>query len=393
MNNFSRLALAGLSALAVGEAHAANVYVMSSGSQQQDTAVVAALAAAGHSSFIGDQFSNFDGNENLTGFDSILLQVNYNWNSPDMPVAGQNRLVTFVQQGGGLVTTEWVLWDISAQAKFQVLNTILPSVATASYNGDAFHHLVQVTADTIINSGMPLDFEIPGDNVAGSETNVPDVKPGGLVFYSTLNSGNFCGLTGWNAGLGRVAQFSQTVGEAHLADPLGFRLLGNVIEWVSHGAAAIQLSPDTVTVRIGQTTSGGLGQISDIDGQVMRVCKFIVVNQQVAPVTVEVEGACPFGNPATMQFRTYSRQTVSGAFQMTVDLYDWSTNLFSTTAVRTDPIGTNFKAVAVNANAPVSRFVSGSGRVKARYRVKQAGPGASSAWCNDLDQAVWFVKP
>ena len=378
--------------LLCASSQAANVYVLSSGYAVQDAAVVTSLNAAGHNATIGQQFPDFDGTASLAGFQAVLLQTNYNWASPDMPAAGQNLLVNYVTQGGGLVTTEWLLWDLAAAGKFSILDIVLPSVATTSYNGDASHHLVQVTPNATINSGMPTEFDIPGDNVAGSETNIPSVKAGATVFYATTNQGNFVGLSGWDYGQGRVAMFSQTVGEFHLADAFGFRLMGNVIEWVSHGAGSQQINPDTVTVRLGQITSGSVAQISDIDNQVLRVCKFIVPNQVVAPITVEVEGTSPLATPAEMQFRTYSLMSVSGVFSQTVDLYDWSISAFSTTTANTTSINTTYKPIGVSANTPVARFVNGSNRVRARYRVRQTGPASSSFWCNDLDQAVWFVR-
>ncbi|MCW5935987.1 MAG: hypothetical protein KIT11_01605 [Fimbriimonadaceae bacterium] len=371
----------------------ARVYVMSSGYNVQDQIVLSSLAAAGHSGVIGVSHVQFDSSVNLVGFDAVIMQANYNWTAGDMPPDGQFLLTSYVSGGGGFVTFEWTLWLASASQAFTTLKNIFPAVPTTSFNGDAFHHLVRETPDPTINSGLPNEFDIPGDNVAGSETNVLDVQPGAIVFYRTTNQGNFVGLCGWNVGQGRVAQFSQTVGEQHMTDPFGFRLLGNVVEWVSQGAGAQQINPNLVTIRVGRANGGGLAQIADIDGNVMQVCKFIVPNQQVAPITVEIEGTSPINNPSSMQFRTYSKMENAGAFSTTLDLFDWNLNNFSPTAVSTTTISTSYKPVGVAANAPVGRFVGAANKVRARYRIRQTGPSSGAIWCNSLDQAVWFVRP
>lgn len=377
-------------ALVGASAQAARVYVLSSSYNVQDSAVLSSLAAAGHTATIGVPFNLFDGTVNLSGYDAVLMQANYNWTAGDMPVAGQSQIISYVQNGGGVVTAEWYIW-LTASGRFQNLDAMMPAVATTAYNGDIQHHLVQVTPDPTINSGLPASFDLDGDNVAGGETMPTQLKSGGIEFYHSTNHDSI-GLCGRDYGQGRVAQFSATVGERFLGHPIGFRLLGNVIEWVSHGSGARQINPDSFTVRLGQVSSGGLGQIADIDGQALRVCKFIVPNQQVAPITVEVDGTSPITSPIAMQFRTYSQMNVSGTFSVTLDLYDWSTNSFSATAVSTTPLANVWKAAGVAADAPISRFVSGTNKVRARFRIRQTGPASSNSWCNELDQSVWFVR-
>lgn len=375
---------------ACASAQAARVYVLSSNYAVQDNAVLSSLAAAGHTGTIGVPFNLFDGTVSLIGYDAVLLQANYNWTAGDMPVAGQSQIVSYIQNGGGVVTAEWYIW-LTASGRFQTLDAAMPTVATTSYNGDVAHHLMQITADPTVNSGLPSEFDVQGDNVAGGETMPTALKAGAVEFYRSTHY-NTIGLCGRDFGQGRIAQFSQTVGENFLGDAFGFRLLGNVIEWVSHGSGARQVNPDSFTVRLGQVTSGGLAQIADIDGHALRVCKFIVPNQIVAPITVEVDGTSPIASPIAIQFRTYSQMSVTGSFSVTLDLYNWTTNAFSATAVNTTPITNVWKAAGVAADAPIARFISGTNKMRARYRVRQTGPASSNAWCNDLDQAVWFVR-
>ncbi len=392
MRNYLALGpLLGLLALAPF-ADAANVYVFSSGNPTHDDVVRASLAGAGHTSVIGVEFWEFDGTVPLTGYDAVFFQANYNWFSGSMPEAGEAQLVRYVSDGGGLVTSEWVLW-LSAAGSLPTLRDVFPSIETTSYNNDTTHTFQQIDADPTVNSGMPASFVLDGDFAGGGETNIPGVKAGAKQFYTTTRNGPFVGLSGWDYGSGRVAQFSQTVGERFMTNPLGFRLLGNVMEWVSRGAGTVQANPTSVTVRLGRIDAGSVAEIADIDGQVFRVCKFIVPNQAVAPITVEVNGTSPIPSPSQLSFRTYGRMNASGLFSQTLDLWDWNLGNFSPTAVTTSTIGTTFRAAGVGANAPVGRFVGSSNQVRARYRIRQTGPAGTPAWCFNLDQAIWLIRP
>jgi hypothetical protein len=378
--------------LLAGSALAARVYVMSSGFVDHDNTVVASLTAAGHVPVVGVEYWQFDGSVSLAGYDAVFLQANYNWTSGDMPIQGQNQLLSYISAGGGMVTSEWTLWK-AAVGSYQDLAAAFSSTPTSSFNGDSEHTLQQFDADPTINSGLPMVFNVDGDNVAGGETNVDGTPSGAKVFYLSVRNGLFIGLSGRDVGSGRVAQFSQTVGERFMNHPFGFRLLGNTVEWVSRGAGTVQVNPASFTVRLGRVDAGNVGALADLDGAVLRVCKFIVPNQQVAPITVELDGTSSIANPSQMSFRTYGRMSASGLFSQTLDLYDWNLGSFSTTAATTSNIGTTFRFASVSADAPVGRFVSGSNQVRARYRIRQTGPAGTPFWCFDLDQAIWLVRP
>lgn len=369
---------------------AARVYITSSGYQPQDDAVVASMQALGHTTTVGVPFYQFDGTQSLANVDVFYLQTNWNWGFGDMPAAGQQQIVNFVNAGGGLVTSEWLLW-LRSVGRFIDLSVLFSSTPTSGYNGYPAHDFAQVTANPTINAGLPASFQVAGDSFAGTETNVQSAEPGGVVFYSSTAAGPFIGLTGRDYGLGRVAQFSQTVGENFLNDPNGFKLVGNVVEWVSQGAGTVQVQPDSFTLRLGRIDAGNLASLQNIDGNVMRICRFLVPNALSSPVTVEVEGTSPTLTPTLIRFRTYGRMANTGAFGETLDLYDWSLGAFSTTAVNTSAIGTNNRIVVVSGDAPVGRFVNAQGKVRGRFRVRQTGPTSTAAWCFEADQAVFIV--
>src|ERR1051326_7345540 len=117
----TRLAAWLIAGLCGSAAHAANIYILSSGDANLDAATLASLQAHGHTGTIGVPYSSFDGTQSLAGYQAVYFQANVNWAGTDMPAPGQNLLASFLSAGGGLVTCEWVIWKVGAQLELQTL--------------------------------------------------------------------------------------------------------------------------------------------------------------------------------------------------------------------------------------------------------------------------------
>lgn len=209
-------------------AGAANVYVMSGGDATTDAAVVAALTSQGHTATLGVQYINFDGTQSLAGFETVYLQANFNWSSGAMPAAGQQALVNYVNGGGRLVTSEWVVWKVAAQQSFVQLAPIFPASPATSYTTTTTETLTQVTADAVINAGVPAQLTFPVDNFAGTET-MMGAQAGATVYYGSAAGSGVVGLCGWRVGAGSVFNFSTTCGPTQVADVNFGRLFANVM--------------------------------------------------------------------------------------------------------------------------------------------------------------------
>ncbi|MBS1724109.1 MAG: hypothetical protein JSS66_14280 [Armatimonadetes bacterium] len=152
------------------------------------------------------------------------------------------------------------------------------------------------------------------------------------------------------------------------------------------------VAPNGLAVNLGRLNSGSIASLAAIDGDALSVCKFIVPNQSVAPVNVEVSGNAPPAS-TSLALVTYGHMTVSGTFQQTLDMYDFAGASYATGQTRTDSIGTADSLVRLDATGNISRFFGPSNQVKARYRVKQVGPAASNSWCVNHDMVAWAVTP
>jgi hypothetical protein len=221
-------------------AHAADVYVTSSGNAAADGALETILEGLGHNVTIGVSYLDFNGTQSLAGIDTVYLQTNYNWNQApgDMPDAGQTALVNFVTSGGGLVTNEWTIWKTAAQDNFNILQSVFPVVPTVPFNGAATTTLSLVTADPVLNAGLPNSFDVPLESISGTETFFTSLQPGATVYYNSSNSGA-PGLVGGTFGAGSVLQFSTVNAQGQVADPNFARLLSNSLGFVAGNAGGV----------------------------------------------------------------------------------------------------------------------------------------------------------
>jgi hypothetical protein len=216
-------------ALAAGCASAANVYIISSGDPATDSAAAAALTSRGHTVTIGVTEDVFDGTVSLGGFDTVYLQNNFNWAAaPVLPAAGAQQLIAFVNGGGRLVTSEWVVYYTYVNGRFGALDPIMPAVNTFSYGGQLSATYTQATPDAAINAGLGTALTFPLTSFTGTET-YTSAKPGATVYYTTSSSVEAVGLCGWSVGAGRVFCFLSTCGPDQVGDAGFGRLFSNVM--------------------------------------------------------------------------------------------------------------------------------------------------------------------
>ncbi len=229
-----KAALFVLAGLAV-PASAANIYLLSSTDSATDAAAVAALTSRGHTVTVGVDYTLFDGTVNLAGFQTVYLQSNFNWVAGSMPAAGQQQLINWVNAGGRLVTSEWVVYYTYVGGKFEMLGPTLPAASSINYGTSLSATYSSVTPNAVINAGLPSSFAFPLTSYAGTET-FTAAQPGATTYYSTSNSPTGAGLVGWAVGAGSAFCFTSTCGPDQVADANFGRLFSNVMNAV--GVAA-----------------------------------------------------------------------------------------------------------------------------------------------------------
>ncbi|MFI4855079.1 MAG: hypothetical protein ACIAQF_08905, partial [Phycisphaerales bacterium JB065] len=193
------------------------------------------LTLHGHTVTLGVAYTAFDATVDLSGIDVVYLQANWNWNTGNMPVDGQEMLFDFVRDGGGLVTNEWTVWKAAAQGSFEVLSAYFPAELDTPFSTLGEMTFTQVTPDPTLNDGLDSEFTFPLTNVSGTHTFIA-AKPGAVTYYTFEQSGTaYGGLIAAGAGCGRVANFATVNGANQINDENFGRLLSNTMTWATLG--------------------------------------------------------------------------------------------------------------------------------------------------------------
>jgi hypothetical protein len=234
------------------------VYIMSGGNKFSDQAVMEALIARGHTPTLGVEAWQWNGTQaNLKDFEAVVLLNNYNWEAPGMQTAGQDALLKYVSQGGGLVTGEYLIYNTNWIWKAYALSILLPATS-GDYSPSDGTTYVQAIADPIINNGLPRSFSFDKNMFDNYTESGLQANAGATVFYLTNNFGpprgmddilHGCGgLVGWNHSSGRVISFSTFLSDIELRNPNYARLFVNAVDWVANGPV---LTLDSAVYRIG----------------------------------------------------------------------------------------------------------------------------------------------
>lgn len=160
-----------------------SIIIMSSGDSVQDNSLKNVLSSITNKTINIVALNTFDNANNiLATTDVVFLQNNYNWNTQTISTSGQNALKAFVMKGGGLLTSEWVIWNM-AVGKLDILVDVVPVVPTRSYTTKSPIRYIQNINDTILNNGISSDFTFYSANISGTETSIIRAKPGAIIFY------------------------------------------------------------------------------------------------------------------------------------------------------------------------------------------------------------------
>lgn len=223
MKSFALLSLSLIAAVASAQ----NIYIMSSGNATYDANTVTLLNANGMSATIGLDATTLTTSTNLSGFDAIYLNNNYNWTS-GISAAAEQAIVNFVANGKGLVTNEWTMWRNGSGGGLSILDPILPSVYGPSWRSTTSVTYTRQTANALLDIGVAPVFAFDPGDAAGAESSL-NARSGATVYYGTDYGSGLAGLVGWNAGGGRVYSFSTVMGLEAIADPNAGQLLANTL--------------------------------------------------------------------------------------------------------------------------------------------------------------------
>jgi len=236
------------------------------------------------------------------------------------------------------------------------------------------------------------DHYVTGDTVWMSITYFKDVDNLYKCIYRYTN--HFSGALPWGNIEGmllpdtRIGGYLQVQNDPNLAANEGRADFGDITV-----SPANKVFPETMTVNFGKVTGGDKRSLYFTDGAPLRICKFIVPNLTVAPITFSIDGTSNYSTLSSLGFVVTSRMINAGAFQEILDLYDWSTSAYSLTDVSTATINLTYSTRTLNATGTVGRYLGPNHEVRGRIRIRQSGPAATILWCAEIDEATFTVAP
>jgi hypothetical protein len=232
------LVLTALVSFSPSPLHADAVLLIGSGDSTNTSLLQSILTAQGDTVTVGPTYTNFTGG-NLTGYSDVLLVPNGNsFTMGDMPVSGQQALVNYVNSGGGLVTSEYLMEKTLAQQDFQILNAAIPVAASNIDTDNSPITFSKLTNDLVMNANLPNSFTFQATSTSGSPTEHFYVPKAGATAFFTTNQWTSAfggepayGVVGWNYGQGRVVSISTALDNTSLTDPNFAQLVDNAVNW------------------------------------------------------------------------------------------------------------------------------------------------------------------
>ncbi|MBN1601842.1 MAG: choice-of-anchor D domain-containing protein [Chitinispirillaceae bacterium] len=176
-------------------------------------------------------------------FGVIVLTDGTNYGS-DMPLAGQNAIVNFVQNGGGLITTEWIGFEIE-NGRYTALQSIVPFTRTSGSSGNETYTVI---SQHPITEGVDATFSITTGTSVGI-ANAGEIIVNGSVSGAAVVAASF--------GKGKVVSFASagkySSYDAFINENLK-KLIVNALNWTCGSSTEwISLSRDTGTVQPGSS--------------------------------------------------------------------------------------------------------------------------------------------
>jgi hypothetical protein len=242
---------------------AEKILLISNGDASNDTATQSVLQSAGDTVTIGPTYNKFSGS-GLSGYNAVFLNpVNFTLNAPDMPASGQQALVNFVNQGGGLVTGGGVVQMLGYPGLFQGLSPLLPSIPTSIDSANSPITFTSLTSNSTMNAGLPGIFSFTAGGGVPTEQLVT-AKPGATAFFTTNQwtttfEGVPYGVVGWNYGSGHVLSLSTFSDSVALSNATYDQMLTNAFNWVTQTSPTGEVpAPEPTSLTVFAAASVGL---------------------------------------------------------------------------------------------------------------------------------------
>lgn len=154
----------------------------------------------------------------------------------------------------------------------------------------------------------------------------------------------------------------------------------------------VDVFPSAITIFRGALISGGIAELMASDDQYLVVRNGPIAFPTESPITVIFDGTYS-GNTRTAVTLTVENKVSIGNLSQTIDMFNFTTNSYDATAVDTRPAPTTDTVVTIVGTGDINRFFGTGGALRARLRVRPAGPLFTNNWRSSTDLVKWTVTP
>ena len=149
------------------------------------------------------------------------------------------------------------------------------------------------------------------------------------------------------------------------------------------------VGPDEFSAFRGFYVSGDLNSLLESDDSDLCYNPGIVLNPTEAPITLDFFGTVPNDSPASLDVTIESSANTVG-LELTFSFWNYNTNSWD--VVGTDTQSLNVDTVRTFAGIPADHVEPGTGEVRTRYEVRQAGIVFVFPWLDCVDQVFWTTS-
>lgn len=185
---------------------AINAYVLAADEASGNT-IVDSLTVFQIDAQLGVSPSVWDGSQiDLEEIDVVIL-LSRDEDTPLMPTTGQQAIIDFVNNGGGLITGGLAGTRIRKYDDYELLQSLFPFIAWATVSGNGARYFVETSNGTLqqdLVADVVFQFAEPGIELY-------EELEGSIVYYRHQTPGldsNQAGLVGWEYGEGQVLSFN-----------------------------------------------------------------------------------------------------------------------------------------------------------------------------------------
>lgn len=143
--------------------------------------------------------------------------------------------------------------------------------------------------------------------------------------------------------------------------------------------------PDTFAVSTGRLVYGDVLSLKWVDDDALRVERFVVPNQSLPAISVQVSAKLPVGTIVGLAANVTARSSHGASAFQRLQFFDFSIGDYSTISQQIDPLPSSWSTFRLQVPSDPMRYMSQSRVVRMRYEIRTVGPSSSSTWSADHD--------